>query len=330
MSKNLKVLIAVFAISFISFWGINSLKGELGGFVYEEAGYSPEMYLAQINMINLKRGEKRPIQVKVSRAEEIDIRADSAISILVTPDQEKILYEKNINQEKPIASIAKLMTALTAFELGYGLDQPLEISRKAVDQEGEVGQLKPGEKLLFIDLLHSMLIESSNDAAFAIAEGMFAGEEESIGEESFIRIMNKEAIALGLNNSSFLNSTGLASSNGEENYSTSEDLVKLSKHIIEKHPEIFEITKKKSYEVFNFDGSFHHLIDQNTNQLLNEFPEIIGGKTGYTNKAGGCLLLVMENPKGEGYIINIILGTSSSENRFSEMRRLIYYYEGLL
>jgi D-alanyl-D-alanine carboxypeptidase len=219
------------------------------------------------------------------------------------------------------------MTALTAFELDYHPDQPLEISQVAVNQEEDTGDLKHGEKIPFSDLLHSMLIESSNDAAFAIAEGIFVGKGDPVTKDSFVKMMNQEVDALGLESTNFVNPTGL---NGMENYSTCNDLTIIVKYILEKYPEIFEVTKKDSYQVFDANGNFHHSIEESTNKLLNEFPEIIGGKTGYTEEAGGCILLVMDNPKGEGYIINIILGAGSPESRFSEMRKLIYYYEGLL
>ncbi len=327
MSKNFKIFITIFLISFASLWLVNSFKGELGGFVNRETVYSPEMYLAQMNMINSKREKDNSIQVNVPRQEEINVKAQAAMSLLVTPEGEEILFEKNISGKRPIASITKLMTALTAFELDYHLDQPLEVSQAAVNQEEETGDLKPGEKLPFSDLLHSMLIESSNDAAFAIAEGIFVGRGDPITKDSFVKMMNQEADALGLENTNFVNPTGL---NGMENYSTCNDLTIVVRYILEKYPEIFEVTQKDSYEVFDANGNFHHSIEENTNKLLNEFPEVVGGKTGYTEEAGGCILLVMDNPKGEGYIINIILGAGSPESRFSEMRKLIYYYEGLL
>jgi D-alanyl-D-alanine carboxypeptidase len=327
MSKNFRIFIAVFLISFASLWLINSFKEDLGGLVNKENVYSSEMYLAQMNMIDSKRKEDKSIQVSVPRQKEIDVKAEAALSLLVTPEGEEVLYGKNISEKRPIASITKLMTALTAFELNYHLDQPLEISQRAINQDGDKGSLNPGEKILFSDLLHSMLIESSNDAAFAISEGIFIGRGDPITKESFVIMMNQEAESLRLNNTNFVNPTGL---NGMENYSTCNDLAVLSKYIAEKYPEIFEVTKKDSYEVFDANGNFHHSITESTNELLDDFPEIIGGKTGYTEEAGGCILLVMDNPKGEGYIINIVLGARSPESRFSEMRRLIYYYEGLL
>lgn len=240
---------------------------------------------------------------------ETELKAESAISVFINPKgEEEILFERNISVRRPIASLTKLMTALVA-EKEYEPEQIFVISQTAVNQEEDKGILKTGENLSLKELLHIMLIESSNDAAWAIGEG----------KENFSEAMNLEAQGLGLENTYFINPTGL---DGFENYSTAADLVKLAKYIVKQHPQIFEITAKQSYEVLNPDGSLHHFIGENTNKLLGEAPGIIGGKTGYTDEAGGCIILLLKNEKG-GYFINVILGTASADERFQEMKKLI-------
>jgi len=165
------------------------------------------------------------------------------------------------------------------------------------------------------NLLHIALIESSNDAAFALTE--------PIGKQGFVELMNLYSKKIELENTYFVNPTGLEPDKPEEpkNVSTVRDIVKLTKYILINYPQIFEITTNQSYQVLNLDNTFHHFIPQNTNELLREIPEIIGGKTGWGIEAGGCLLLVLDNPEEEGsYFISIVLG---AKDRFAETRKLI-------
>jgi len=329
MSTNLKIFFIALFVGFNFFWAVNLIDGEPEGLLYQSwIKEKPEMYLAQMSIIKTRRvaeAKENSVGVRVERVKELELEAESAISVLVTPEGEEILFGKNISEIRPIASITKLVTALTILDLGYKPNQLLEISKEAITQEEETGKLKPGEVLFMGELMHSMLIESSNDSAWAIAEGKLS-EEDFIGEKGFVDLMNKEIESLGLENTYFVNPTGL---NGYENYSTSEDLVKITQYILEKYPHIFEITRKESYEVSNPDGSTHHFISENTNELLKEMPEIIGGKTGFTDEAGGCLLLVLETKEGN-YWINIVLGAESPQSRFEEVKRLIYYCEDLI
>ena len=154
-----------------------------------------------------------------------------------------------------------------------------------------------------------MLIQSSNDAAFALTG--------RVGERAFVDLMNIYAGQMGLRHTGFINPTGLEPDNSSlpMNTSTAEELAVLAEYILEKEPEIFEITANKSYEVLRPDGSLHDFIPQNTNILLGEMPGIIGGKTGWSPAAGGCLLLIFEKPEGNGYYITVVLG---ADDRFEE------------
>ena len=308
MNKNIKIFSIVLLVSFFGGWGVNLISNNLvDAFYWQEIGQDSEMFLAQINVE--PRMERVLAQRELRKKLETDLKAESAISVFIDPrGEEKILFEKNSSVKRPIASLTKLMTALIA-ENEYKPEQIFVISQAAVSQEEDKGNLKTGENLSLNELLHIMLIESSNDAAWAIGEG----------KENFSGAMNLEAQKLGLENTYFINPTGL---DGYENYSTAADLVKLVEYIAKQHPRIFEITAKQSYEVINPDGSLHHFIGENTNKLLVEVPGIIGGKTGYTDEAGGCIIVLLENEKG-GYFINVILGTVSADERFPEMKKLI-------
>jgi len=242
---------------------------------------------------------------------EATLTASSALSTWTDLESSKILFQKNASRSVPVASLSKLMTVFVVRELDetYRLHQPIRVSEKSVEQEGDFG-LKPGEKITTKNLMAMTLIESSNDAAYALAD--------YIGERSFVELMNRYAKKIELNETEFYNPTGLKVEGKPENHSSARDLVKLTRQILKKHPEILELSGKQDYRVKSRDGTLHHYIEENTNILLDNFPKIMGGKTGYTDQARQCLLVVMET--NNGYIVNVILG---SRNRFGEMRKLI-------
>jgi len=240
-------------------------------------------------------------------SEDLKVPSKAAICIETNLlDNNKVLFKKNESERLPIASLTKLMAALVVLE-NYDLEQTIMISEEAVNQLGEQGLFTAGEAFPAKNLLYVMLIESSNDAAYALAE--------IEGIQRFVDLMNLKAIKLGLLDSSFVDPTGLSS----DNYSTAEDLVKLTKYLLENHPLVWEILSNQSYKLFTSQKEFHHDL-VNTNELLGKIPEIIGGKTGSTLEAKGCLLLILKNQNNQSNLIYIILG---SDDRFGEMQQLI-------
>ncbi|HHE76437.1 MAG TPA: D-alanyl-D-alanine carboxypeptidase, partial [Candidatus Parcubacteria bacterium] len=218
----------------------------------------------------------------------------------------------------PIASVTKLMTSLVVFDLKetYNLNQIIKISKEAVSQEGDSrwGGLKVGENLSVKNLLYMALIESNNDAAFALTE--------PVGEKAFVDLMNLNARKIGLKNTRFFNPTGLEPDDLSDpiNYSSAYDLARLAEYILNNYPKIFEITENESISILKPDGSLHHFIPENTNRLLEVVPGVIGGKTGWAPRASGCLVLVIKNPKKDGCFINVVLG---SRDRFGDMKKII-------
>ena len=228
--------------------------------------------------------EERLAKLKPIRNKKInnlEIEAKAALSVFIdNQGVERILFEKDGDKVLPIASLTKLMTA------------------NVVLKHYDISQIVGIKKLLYI-----LLIKSDNEAAIALAE--------IIGKEAFVDLMNLEAKNLGLNNTYFANPTGLDPEFPTEpiNHSTAQDLVKFAKYLTLERPLIWDISTVQTFE------------DKvNTNELLEEIPGIIGGKTGETPRAGKCLLLVVQAPKNKGYIINVIL---NSENHFKEMKELI-------
>lgn len=323
--KNAKIFVVSFFISFFAFWGLNLFQKEIEEiFYWQRISKDSHILLADIN-INFRHKDRNKffgaVEEKKPAPDLPDLLVDSFISVLIAPDgKQKIIFEKNADKKRAIASITKLITALVAEEI-YQSDQILFVSKRAVEQENQAGQLRAGEALSVNQLMHIMLIESSNDAAFALAEGITERNSTTTNKEHFVYLMNKKAREIGLKNTFFNNPSGL---NGMENYSTAYDLVKLASYILKNHPEIFEITRYQSWRAIYPNGKTHHYITENTNKLLEEIPGIIGGKTGYTEEAGGCMILILRR-SDNNHLINVILGADSPESRFVEMKKLIEY-----
>ncbi|GEM_PF-525522 len=231
----------------------------------------------------------------------------------------KILYQKNIEQVLPIASLTKLMTGLIVLE-NINLDQIVTVTKEAIGAYGDMGGLVVNEKISVKNLLYALLMESSNDAAVALADAF----GDSSKGQSLVLLMNKKAEELELENTHFVEPTGY----DPANLSTALDLAELVKYSLNK-PIIWQILKTPSIDLLSADGTINHHFT-NTNQLLNNRPAIVGGKTGYTNEAQGCMILVIEQnlnkirnyigqPSSE-YLIIIVLGT---QERFSETEKLI-------
>ena len=151
------------------------------------------------------------------------------------------------------------------------------------------------------------LIESSNDAAFALSSIM--------GQDGFVALMNAKAGGIRLLNTHFEDSSGLSS----ESYSTAEDLVTLIEHLLNKYPLVWQIIGIKEYDLYSNSGEFHHKLI-NTNKLLGDIPEVIGGKTGFTNHAKGTFLVVEKSPTKGSYLVHVVLG---SADRLEEMKKII-------
>jgi len=313
MSKNIKLFLIIILVSFPFWWGMNVFEKGLEDFFYAKniEKNPPSLFIAQIT---------QDYDLKNRDYENLEIEAESAISVEINSQgKEKVLFKKNAREPMPIASLTKLMTAIVAWEF-YDPELRVQISKEAIEQEEDNGELKIGEILTVKDLLYIMLIESSNDAAYALAQ--------VIGVEGFQDLMNLKAKDMDLKNTYFFNSTGLDpnSENSKEiNYSSAEDLVKLGKYLLKK-PSILEILNKKEYPLYLKNGVLHHILS-NTNELLGEIPEIIGGKTGFTERAGGCLIEILKGRRAGTYLINVIL---NSPARFEDMKKLIIPYYGTL
>lgn len=316
--------LSAFLLSIPVWFGFNTSSDALSqAFFWKEMTENPAILQAQLIQARLlaQVQEERP----TLKPEVIfpEIQAAGALSLFLdTEGNTKVLFEKEGEQRLPIASLTKLMTALVAVKY-YDPTQQITITSSAVAEEENLGQLRVGDVFPVQDLLYPLLMESSNDAAAALAE--------VVGRRVFVDLMNLEAQELRLSNTYFFNPTGLDPDNpqGLVNYSTGKDVAMLASYIVQTYPQIFDILTIPQQDLFQ-KGTFHHTM-KSTNELLSfeGWPTpIVGGKTGWTPLAKGCLVLVLKGPKDQGYIVNVILG---AEDRFSQMETLAsWVYDSFL
>jgi D-alanyl-D-alanine carboxypeptidase len=238
-----------------------------------------------------------------------DIEAKAAISFT---DKGRILFQKNINQSLPIASLTKMLTALVVVDK-LSLSDKVRVSKAAVNTYGQMGGLVVNEEISVENLLYVTLMDSSNDAAVALAEAVESREADG---KTFSDLMNAMAKKLGMNDSRFSDPAGL----NPDNLSTASDLVKLVVADLE-NPLIQKIIGTDEIDVFSTDHLIKHRL-KNTNKLLDKTPGIIGGKTGYTEEAGECMILIADAPKKDDYFFVVLLG-SGLGMRFAETEKIV-------
>ncbi len=305
MTRNLKFFILSFSLVFFSLLFFNNWSQKI------EISFDNDFYTAQITGSLIKDLD-------------LDFNVFASAAIISEINQignQKIHFQKLEQAKMPIASITKLMTALVVLENPeiYQKSMPIVFSKKAVSQvdASRYKILDEGKVFSLETLLNMILIESNNAAAYALAEVM--------GESAFVTAMNLKAKEIGMENTFFVNSVGLDGQNGF-NYSTVYDLTKLATYVFQNYPEIFEISKKQTYHVFDINNEFYYFIPENTNQLLYEIPEILGGKTGWTPRAGQSLLFVFSHPKKDHYFVGVLL---NSQDRFRDAKQVIQtIYDG--
>lgn len=261
----------------------------------------------------LKNPEKnKPAQNEnvepIIQKQTVSLRAKSACVFDIK--ENKFLFELNSGRQMPLASLTKLMTALVARE-SFPETTLVEITSEAISKDGDEG-LKVSEKWKLKDITDIMLIASSNDAASAIAGILSDGTEPNNIE--FIKLMNKKAQELNLQQSYYLDASGLdISEQIAGGYGSCYDVTKLTAYILKNHPDLLEITTHESLSLD--DREF-----KNTNQLLAKLPLLLGGKTGYDDLAGGNLTVTTN--KGLNHPIIVTVLGSTREERFTDVEEL--------
>lgn len=249
----------------------------------------------------------RPLPYKIDNASSFSIEAKSAI--VLDAGTNAVLYSLNSDEKLPIASLTKIMTAIVILDNAKS-DDIVTIGDNAVKAEGRKNGLVAGEKISVENLLKILLVESNNTAATALAEYVGGNVED------FVKLMNEKVKLLGLKNTKFFNPTGLDEDGVNE--STAYEFAQLVSYSLRK-PAIWEALKSQNSVISSSDGKMEHRL-KNTNLLLGKLDNVAGGKTGFTDKAGQCLALVIGDPKDNHQIISVVLNAS---DRFMETEKLV-------
>ena len=207
----------------------------------------------------------------------ISVFADSGKSTIVMDiDSGRILYQKNINQKKLIASISKIMTCIIVLE-NCDIESSITVGDEVLSMYGTSLYIEKGEVLKIKDLLYGLMLRSGNDAAITLAYN-------TLGYDKFINKMNEKAGEIGMKNTIFSNPHGL--DDDTKNYSTAYDMALLSRYAYNNQIYRKIIGTKK----YNTKSNLKSYIWYNRMSLLNNYKNCIGGKNGYTPKAGKTLV----------------------------------------
>ncbi len=236
--------------------------------------------------------------------------------LLIDLASNQVLAERDADAQAEPASLTKLMTAYITFnairDKKLSLEQTLPVSKRAWAERSN------GGSLMFIDttmtpkvseLLRGLIVQSGNDAAIVLAEGV-AGTVEN-----FVAQMNRQALAWGLKNTQFKNVAGMTEAG---HYSSARDVALVAAHIINDHPDFYPLYALRNY-------TFNNIKQDNRNMLLGRDPTVDGMKTGFTEAAGYCLVAsaVRDTPAGKRRLVSVVMGAASREARASESQKLL-------
>lgn len=245
----------------------------------------------------------------------VKLADNSRSAVLIERDTGAILYNKNMDEKLPPASMTKIMTMLLIMEaLDKGeitINEKVRTSEHAASMGGSQIFLEPGEEMTVDELLRGIAIASGNDASVAMAERI-AGSEEA-----FVEMMNKKVKKLGLKNTHFANPTGLPA---KDHYSTAMDMAIMAKELL-KYEKITRYTGKyEDYLRENTDKKFWLV---NTNRLVKFYPGVDGLKTGFTNEAKYCLTATAK--KDNMRVIAVVFGAPSPKDRNAQISNMLDY-----
>ena len=232
-------------------------------------------------------------------------------AILVNYENGDVLYARNAEEKRPIASISKLITAMVLIDSGLDLDSTVATITKQDAYRSSRSRLNVGFEMSLRDLLHATLMNSDNRAARAIARAVSGSIDEFAVE------MNKKARALGLENTFFVEPSGLS----KQNVSTAAEVAMILHYSFD-YPLIAEITSKRKYRVKILNRRNTYRGMANTNLMIHSRYHVLAGKTGYIRAADYCLTTLLENREGERLTL-VVLGVPGNNLRFREARRLV-------
>lgn len=293
-----------------------------------EMAYNPDSEISGFNVIlgkNSATAEPFAADLCVVtedylRDESVDMSKATA-AVLFDINDKEVLYSKNAHERLQPASLTKVMTALVAMQNG-SLEQVLTATSQVniTESGAQLCGVQSGDTMTLDQALHILLMYSANDVAMLIAENIGGSPEH------FVEMMNEEAIRLGATNTHFMNPHGLTE---EGHYTTAYDLYLILNEAV-KYEKFSEIIHMTSYSTSYYDrnGNVKELSVGNTNRFLKgDFQApgnvtVIGGKTGTTNAAGHCLMLLSKDVTGAPYI-SVILRAETNDILYSEMIDLL-------
>ena len=277
---------------------------------------------ADLNSLLHARGENNIENNTAKEPSPLQLYAQAAV--LMDADSGRVLYGKNEDEELPMASTTKIMTCILALEYGNP-DDTVEVSAYAAGMPKVKLYMKQGEKYRLGDLLYSLMLESHNDSAVAIAEAV-AGSVEK-----FAVMMNQKARDIGCFNTYFITPNGLdaqVNDTGKIHSTTATDLARIMAYCIKESAQkdrFLEITQTREYSFTDLSGQrdFHC---SNHNSFLSMMNEAVSGKTGFTNKAGYCYVGAVESEGRTFTVALLACGWPNNKTyKWSDMRKLAEY-----
>lgn len=240
---------------------------------------------------------------------ETELSVSAGYAVLIEPNSGKVLYSKNADKCVQMASTTKIMSTILTLESG-GLDEEFVVDTNAIMVEGSSMGLRPGDIATKRMLCYGMMLPSGNDAANAAAVAVSGGIEE------FVHMMNKKAKSLGLENTHFVTPSGLDDYT-DEHYSSAYDMAQLTAYAMQ-NDDFKEIcsTKEISFDV----GEDRKVWLSNSNKLLRNLKGCVGVKTGFTDKAGRCLISAVERGG-----VTLICVTLNAPNDWQDHEKLYDY-----
>lgn len=297
----------------ITFIGILYFNKSMESIWVEQKNINQNALINMINESNNKQYYKDTISNNnASEIKELPLKSKAACVYDCNGKRE--LYSKNSTEKLPMASTTKIMTCIIALE-NADINEICEISAYAASMPDVQLNAKKGEKFVLKDLLYSLMLESHNDVAVAIAEHIGNSsksqevdlnnyEESKKNVARFAKMMNDKTKELGLKDTNFVTPNGLDADN---HYTTAHDLAIIASYAI-KNKFFLNITNAKSY-TFKSDKGRSYTVN-NKNQFLNSYSGAIGCKTGYTSKAGYCFVGAIDknNSNGKYKLVSVVLG----------------------
>ncbi len=252
--------------------------------------------------------ESIPWPRRVYQSGMVGVKLTAKAAGVVDFSSGRYLFSQNIDQQLPIASLTKLMTALVFLENNPGWQK--EVVMKRQDEVAPAKYIYRGEKVKVKDLFMVSLIASDNNATMALVRST------GLPIQEFVAKMNKKARELGMDSTSFTDVTGLTA----KNVSTVRDLLILGK-VVWQQADILDAASRQSY-LLPTASKQRKVIS--TNKLFGSFMKVEAGKTGYTEEAGYCFFAKLKNQAGDE-ILAIVLGSESEASRFQEVKTLAWW-----